>query len=193
LQAIADFLAKQWEAGLPLMLARAICAAALIELLVWLVSLRLRKALAPAVRRPDDRVAADLGRREAIIVGVPLLLSRAVFYTVGVLLILRIFGLHTSAEVLPVLLAVVAVALVACRGPLRDAVSGYLFVYDDTFAPGDQISCGDLSGTVLAQRLRTTTLQLADGREAAVRNADLHTVLNHSRSGAGAGSPQHVS
>lgn len=193
MQAIADLLAKQWQAGLPLMLARALCAAAVTELLVWLVSLRLRKALMPAVRRAAERGATDLERRTAVIVRLPLRLTRATLYTVGALLILRVFGLRTGAEVLPVLVLVVVTALVIARGPLRDAVRGYLFVYDDTFGPGDQVSCGDLSGIVLAQQLRTTTLQLPDGREAVVRNADLRTVVNHSRSGTGSGTPEHVS
>ncbi len=127
--------------------------------------------------------------------GWPLGLNRCILYTVGLLMILRIFRLQTHSEILPVLVLAVAVVLIALRGPLRDAVRGYVLAYDHAFAPGDHVSVADLSGIVRTFALRTTTLQLPDGRQAVVRNSDIRTVINHSRTaeGAGASTPEHVS
>lgn len=181
MQDFIDFVQGIWGGPLPGQLIRAILVAAVFELLVFLAGRAIRRALVGTLRRDAGREPAERIRRRRIVEGLPLAITRLVLYAIALLMILRIFGLPTGAEIIPVGAAVLTLGLVIFLGPLRDAARGYLIVYDDLYAPGDRVTIGELTGTVSELSLRSTHLRTGDGREHVIGNAQVTSVANLSR------------
>ena len=183
-QGLIQFIQRQWLSPLPVQLVRAILVAALFELLVYLTNRRIRAALEPALRRDTGREPSERIRRRRIVEALPLLVNRGLLYVVAFLMIFRIFGLKTGAEVLPILLAVVLVALVIFKDHLRDAARGYYIHYDYLYAPGERVTIGKLTGVVTEVSLRNTQVRTSDGQEMVIPNSQVRSVINHSRQAA---------
>src|ERR1039457_1738454 len=116
-----EYFVHVWLSTLPQQLMRAILVAILFELLLVLVRRYIQTRLRPILLRDAGDPPAIRVQRRRLLLSVPIFLSRAVMYIVAILIILRIFGLQTWAEVLAIALAVIVVALVAFWRPLRDA------------------------------------------------------------------------
>ena len=184
LSGFVRFFQQLWLSRLPLKLAYAICTAAVFELLVWLVASRIRRALRPALmrdRRPD--VSARTARARMLL-RPPIAAARAVLYAIALAIILRIFGFSIQPEVLPIAAIAIAAGLVAAWRPLADCIAGWLILYDHTVAPGEEVTIGDLRGTVEALTLRYIRLRLADGSLATIPCSAARTIINHSRAAA---------
>ena len=175
------FFRRIWLSALPTQLVRAICIAAVFELLVYLVNRWVRRRLHPALLRDVEDVPSARVRRRRTLLAVPTLLVRAVLYIVALLMILRIFGVRTSAEILPVVIAVLVLGLVAGRNALRDLVAGYLILYDHVYSEGDEVTLGQVKGRVAEITLRRTRLRTADGQQVIVPHSQVGSVINHSR------------
>jgi len=180
-QGFIDYVQRIWGGALPGQLIRAILIAAVFELLVFVLARMIRRALGAAMRRDAGRDPSERIRRRRILESIPLLIMRVALYAIAVLMILRIFGLPTGAELLPVIGAVVVIALVVFKRDLRDAARGYLITYDNLYAPGDRVSINDLTGVVTELSLRATHLRTGDGREVVIPNAQVTSVANLSR------------
>ncbi len=180
MQGFIEYVQGIWQGPLPGQLIRAILIAAVFELLVYLVNRYIRAKTAPALRRDVGREASERVRRRRIIQGVPMALNRILLYAIALLMILRIFGLQTHAELLPVLGVVVVVALIAGKGALRDCVHGWLIHWDSLYAPGDRVTIGDHRGVVTDMTLRYTTLRTRDGREIVIPNSRVEMISNES-------------
>jgi small conductance mechanosensitive channel len=159
----------------------AIAVALIIELLVWLLGKRLRKAFAPLLQRDMILDATERVKRRRVILGLPLLLMRGVLYTIALLVILRYLGFNTATELVPLLITLVAVSAVVFWQVLRDAAGGYFIMYDDLYATGDRVTIGQQVGTVMDVGLRYTRLRGADGREIMIANGGVREVVNHTR------------
>ena len=85
---------------------------------------------------------------------------------------------------LPILLAVVLVALVIFKDHLRDAARGYYIHYDYLYAPGERVTIGKLTGVVTEVSLRNTQVRTSDGQEMVIPNSQVRSVINHSRQAA---------
>lgn len=181
MQDFIEYVQGVWGGPLPGQLIRAILVAAVFELLVFLVGRAIRRALRGTLRLDAGHDPSERIRRRRIVEGIPLLINRAILYAIALLMILRIFGLPTGAEVLPVLGAVVVVALVAFKGALRDAARGYMIFYDALYAPGDRVIIGNFTGIVTELSLRTTHLRVGEGREVVIPNSHVLEVTNLSR------------
>ncbi len=177
------FFRRIWLSGLPTQLVRAICVAAVFELLIYLIDRWLRRRLQPVLVRDAEAPPSARVRRRRILIGAPTLLVRAVLYIVALLMILRIFGLRTSAEIIPIAFALVVLGLVAARNALRDSVAGYLILYDHVYSEGDEVTLDEVEGKVEEITLRRTRLRTADGQQVAVPNSQVGTVITHSRAG----------
>ncbi len=181
MQGFISYVQGVWAGALPGQLIRAILVAAIFELLAFVVGRAIRRSLRGALRSDAGREPTERIRRRRIVEGIPLGLARAVLYLVALLMILRIFGLQTGAEIIPVLAALLVVALVVFRDALRDAARGYMIAYDALYAPGDRVTIGELTGIVTEVSLRTTRLRTGEGREVAIPNARVGQVTNLSR------------
>jgi len=185
-QGFIEYMQGVWGGPLPGQLIRAILVAAVFELLAFLAGRAIHRALSAGLRRDAGREPSERIRRRRVVEGIPLALCRVLLYAIALLMILRIFGLPTGAEVLPVLGATLLVALVLFKGPLRDCAHGYLICYDNLYAPGDRVTIGDLTGTVTELSLRATRLRTGDGREVVIPNSAVTRVTNLSRAEAAA-------
>jgi small-conductance mechanosensitive channel len=179
-QTFFSYVYRLWAGNLPLQLIRAVLVAALFEALVYLINARLRRALAPALAR--DVGAENLQRleRRRIVLGVPLMLTRVILYTVALAIILRIFRFNSQMDLYPLGLGLLVLVALGLRQPLRDAVAGYLLHYDYLFAVGDEVQIGAYSGTVSAITLRNTKLRTRDGEEIVVPNSEIRGLVNQS-------------
>lgn len=165
------YVRRLWLSALPAQLVRSVLIAALFELAVYVISGRVRKALAPALARDHAADPAHRLERRRIVLGVPLMLVRAVLNVTALLLILRVFRFNSSLDLYPVALGLLVIGVVACRSVLRDAVAGYFIHYDYLFGPGDEITVGEASGVVTELTMRHTRLRDRSGREVTIRNS----------------------
>lgn len=185
MQGFIEFVQGIWGGPLPGQLIRAILVAAVFELLVFFAGRAIRRALMGVLRRDSGREPAERIRRRRIVEGLPLAATRLVLYAVALLMILRIFGLPTHAEIIPVAGALLVLGLVIFLGPLRDAARGYMIFYDDLYTPGDRVTISELTGIVTELSLRNTHLRTGDGREQVIPNAQVTVVANLSRGAGG--------
>lgn len=175
------YIQRLWGSTLPNRLMWAIAVALIFELLVWLLSKRLRRSLGRVLQRDAHLDATERVRRRQVILGLPLLLLRALLYSLGLLIVLRYLGFDTRTELIPVGLALLGLAVLAGYNSLRDTVAGYFLMFDDLYAVGDRVTIGEHSGQVLAVGLRQTRLRGPDGREAYLANRTITAVVNHTR------------
>jgi small conductance mechanosensitive channel len=180
-QGFFEYVREVWLGSLPLKLAYAILAAGAFELVYLLTSRMIRRAVQPVLRQDASREPAERVRRRRIVLGLPLAVNRALWYTIALLMILRIFGLAIERELLPVLLFVGIATLVIAKRPLRDCVSGWLINWEYLYAPGDRVTIGEHRGTVSDLTLRSTTLRTRDGRELVIPNSRVEFVSNDAR------------
>ncbi|MBU0608260.1 MAG: mechanosensitive ion channel family protein [Armatimonadetes bacterium] len=185
LEHITDYANQIWHSTLVNRIEWAIAIGVVTELLVWLLSRRLRRAFAPVLQRDLVLDATERVRRRRIILGLPLLLLRVVLYGLALALVLRYLGLNPAAELVPLTIGVLAVGAIAGWRTLQDAVAGYFIAYDNLFAVGDRVTIGDLTGTVMEAGLRFTRLRAADSRELVIANHTITQVVNHTRVGEG--------
>ncbi|MFW5866203.1 MAG: mechanosensitive ion channel family protein [Armatimonadota bacterium] len=181
MQGFFEYVRDVWLSPLPLKLAYAILAAGVFELVYLLTSRAIRRAIAPALRQDAAREPAERVRRRRIVLGLPLAVNRALWYTIALLMILRIFGLAIERELLPVLAFAAVATLVLARDPLRDCVSGWLINCENLYVPGDRVTIGEHRGTVSDLSLRSTTLRTRDARELVIPNRHVEFVSNDSR------------
>jgi small-conductance mechanosensitive channel len=181
LAAIQDVFHRVVTSGYMTQLARAICIAAVGELVLLLLNSRIRASLQAVLAKAAGEDATGRVRRRRIVLGIPLLLARTIVFTLVLLMIARMVGFRANFELYPVATVVLALILVGCRNVLRDAVRGYYLMYDHLYAPGDEIRIGELTGVVQDLGLRNTTMLTRDGREIVVPNGDIRIVTNLSR------------
>jgi small conductance mechanosensitive channel len=184
MESFGEFFHRLWLSRLPVQLVYAICTAAIFEALVWLINNYIRKALRPALHRDKGNEPAMRAARMKLLLRPPMLVVRTILYVVAIAIILRLFGLPLRMEVLPILGVVAGAALLACWPLMHDCVRGYVLVYQHAFAVGDEISVGELRGTVVAITLPHTFLRTSDGQEIIIANGRITQLINHSRGAA---------
>ncbi|MEN6305840.1 MAG: mechanosensitive ion channel domain-containing protein [Armatimonadia bacterium] len=162
-------------------LAWAVAIALVFEVLIRLSAWRLRKAFAPILQRDVYLDATERVKRRKIVLGLPLLMVRSILFCVAIIIIVRYLGFNTQAELIPLLVALLAVTTLIFWRPLKDAAAGYYIMYDNLYAPGERISVGEYSGTVVEVGLRHTRLRTPDGREITLANSEITQVTNHTR------------
>ena len=175
------YVQRVWMGELPQELMRAILVAVVFEGLVYLVRQWILRRLRPVLLRDAGAPAPVRVQRRRMLLAVPLALSRGVLYVIALLMILRIFRLQTSAELLPVGLAGVAAALVIFWRPLRDMAHGYLLLYDHLYTRGDRVTLAGREGTVQEIQLRWTQLLADDGTPISIPHSQIGEVVNLSR------------
>ncbi|MDB9540581.1 mechanosensitive ion channel family protein [Anabaenopsis arnoldii] len=122
-----------------------------------------------ASRRMELRVSTFSGVTKSIITGI--------WLVVGILLSLLSLGI----DIVPLLagagLIGVAVSL-ASQSLIKDAINGFLIIFEDQYALGDVIAVGDVGGLVENLNLRVTQLRDAEGRLITIPNSEIKVVAN---------------
>ena len=176
-----EYVLRVWLGPLPRELAVAILGGMLFQALVWLSKWWLQRRLRPVLLRDASDPPAARVQRRRLLLAVPTWLAAAVLYVLAILIILRVLGMRTAAELLPLGLALAVVGLVAFWRPLRDAAQGYLLLYDHLYTRGERVRLGEQEGTVVEMALRWTRLQREDGVQVTVPHSRVGEVVNLSR------------
>jgi len=177
-QGFLEYVRNVWLSPLPLKLVYGAFIAGAFELIYVMTGRMIRRALAPALRADATRDPSDRVRRRRFVLGPPLALNRWLWYSIALLMILRVFGLPISAELLPMLAIAIAVTLVIGKNLFRDLLAGWLITYEDRYSPGDRVAIGEDRGVVTEMTLRTTTIRTHGGREIVFRNSQVQLFSN---------------
>lgn len=164
--------------NLPAFLTRlAIAAAALIVLLLLLKLIRFligKAALRRKQRSPETAQRTETYR--SIVSSVVSFIGW--FIIVGV--VLGIFGLDITQILAAAGVVGIAVAFGA-QTLVKDLLSGLFIWTEGSLVVGDVVNVNDLSGTVEAMSLRTTTIRNFNGNVFIIPNGDIRAIINMSR------------
>lgn len=164
-----DFESVDWQS----ILSNALMTLAII-ILCWLVT----KVLKRSIRKANQRI------RNFDDLLVPVLSNIATFlvYSVGVVVILDIFGVNTNSLIALLGAAGIAVGL-ALKDTLQNFAAGIMLLILRPFKTGDFIECGSLAGTVKEVNVFTSVLETPDGLYIFAPNGSLWggPVKNYSR------------
>lgn len=95
----------------------------------------------------------------------------------GLLTALILFGVDVFTLVAGLGLVGVAVSL-ASQSLIKDAINGFLIIFEDQFGVGDLIKVGAFSGIVENMTLRITQIRSADGQLITIPNSEIKTIAN---------------
>lgn len=157
-----------------------ICIAIAFEGIAWWAARKIEKSVTPFITADAERDAAWRIRRRTLLRHTPKFFSRALLYTLAVILIFDVFGV----PVLPLSLAVGAVLLLfgsALLPIMRDFGQGYALLAEDALAPGDAVDIDGHQGVVEKFTLRGVQLRDKDGRAHLLSNRDISNVIVYRR------------
>ena len=154
---------------------------ALIESVAVLIgSLLAMKALNVAVRRivvaPKDDISAA-GQRARTLAGILISTGRYVIFLVALLMILASFKINIA----PILAGVGFVGLAVgfgAQNAVRDLISGFFILFENSFSIGDWVRISAIEGTVEQMGLRSTSIRSYDGTLNIIPNGSITTVSN---------------
>ena len=143
----------------------------------WIVPpLVQRSVLAWAEMRSGGEMSE---RRHNTIARLMLYLTRAAIFSTAALVVLSLFV--DSAGLFTFLGLFTAAMGFSLRQTIGDYISGFIFLFEDLFAIGDDVEVGGERGTVEDVSLRTTLLRAPSGETRVVPNGDIRTVHNYTR------------
>ena len=102
-----------------------------------------------------------------------------IWLIIGILVAFRINGVNLA----PILAGAGIFGLgfsLASQNLIKDAINGFIIIWDDRYAVGDIVDIGDVSGLVENINLRITQLRDAEGRLITVPNSAVDIVANRS-------------
>ena len=153
-----------------------ICIAIAFEIIALFAAYRIDKWTSSFLNADTGREANWRVKRRAILRGTPKMLSRAVCYTIAIILVFDVFGV----PVLPLSLAVGSVLAFCGAGMLllgRDAAQGYALLAEDALAVGDLVHVNGHEGVVEKFTLRALVIRDKEGRAHILSNRDVQTVV----------------
>jgi len=106
-------------------------------------------------------------------------LVTVVWLIIGILLAFRVNGVNLS----PILAGAGIFGLglsLASQNLIKDAINGFIIIWDDRYGVGDIVDIGEVSGLVENINLRITQLRDAEGRLITVPNSAVDIVANRS-------------
>jgi small-conductance mechanosensitive channel len=118
-------------------------------------------------------------RRQNTIARLMLTLTRAAIIAITTVAVLSLFV--NSAGLFAFLGLFTAAMGFSLRQSISDYISGFIFLFEDLYAIGDEVQLAGERGTVEDLSLRTTTLRAPTGDMRVVPHADIRTVYNYAR------------
>ena len=103
-----------------------------------------------------------------------------IMYFVIVAIVLRIFGVDVRSIFTAVGVVGIAISFGA-QTLVKDIISGLFLWGEGNLTVGDLVTINDLSGTVEAMTIRTTTIRNWNGNIFVIPNGDIRTITNMSR------------
>ena len=135
----------------------------------------------PAIKRPS--VDFKINQRGKLRINTTTRILRSVvtiiWLIIGILVAFQINGVNLG----PILAGAGIFGLglsLASQNLIKDAINGFIIIWDDRYAVGDIVDIGDVSGLVENINLRITQLRDAEGRLITVPNSAVDIVANRS-------------
>jgi moderate conductance mechanosensitive channel len=134
------------------------------------------------VGTPSSLTVVDprLARRTSTLTAVSRAVVSTLVWTVGILLVVGVFGIDLGPLLAGVGIAGIAVGLGA-QSLVRDCIAGFFVIMEDQFGVGDEVDLGQAVGTVETITLRCTTVRGVDGTLWSVPNGSILRVGNQSK------------
>lgn len=149
-----------------------ICIALAFEAIAWWAARRLENLVSPLITADAERESTWRLKRRTLIRQTPKLFSRALLYTLAIILIFEVFGVPVLALSISIG-AVIALFGAAALPILRDLTQGYTLFAEDALAPGDAVEINGVQGIVEKFTLRGIALRDKDGRAHLFSNRDV--------------------
>ena len=102
-----------------------------------------------------------------------------IWLMIGILVAFRVNGVNLAPILAGAGIFGLGISL-ASQNLIKDAINGFIIIWDDRYAVGDIVDIGDVSGLVENINLRITQLRDAEGRLITVPNSAVDIVANRS-------------
>lgn len=165
--------------NLPSFLTRLAIAAAVLIVLVLLVRL-IRLLIRKCVRRRGSRITPEAVRRTDTSRAIVASVVSYIGYFIAVGVFLGILGLDITQILAAAGVVGIAVAFGA-QTMFKDLLAGIFIWIERSITIGDVVTINDLSGTVEAISIRTTTIRNFNGNVYIIPNGDIRAITNMSR------------
>ena len=160
---------------------RILAVALITYILIRLTYFSIAKLSKPALKRQSVDFQANQRSKLRIDTTSRILRSvlTVVWLAIGILLAFRVNGVNLA----PILAGAGIFGLglsLASQNLIKDAINGFIIIWDDRYAVGDIVDIGNVSGLVENINLRITQLRDAEGRLITVPNSAVDIVANRS-------------
>lgn len=149
--------------------------AIIFEFSAWWLGRRIEALTAPMIPNDSGREPGWRTRRRTTLRQTPKMISRALCYTAGLLLIFNVF----NVPVLPLSIGLGAIVLLcgaAILPLLRDMTQGYALLADDLVAPGDVVEINGHRGAIEKWSLRGLWIKDEAGRIHCLSNRNVQDI-----------------
>lgn len=102
------------------------------------------------------------------------------YYFIGILITLDIFGINTSSILATAGIGGLAISFGA-QSLIKDIITGFFILFEDQFSVGDYVQIGEFSGVVEELGLRVTKLRDFSGELHIIPNSSISVVTNKTR------------
>lgn len=150
-------------------------------ILIRLTYFSIAKLSKPAIKRQS--IDLQVNQRSKLRIDTTTRILRSVvtvvWLIIGTLVAFRVNGVNLA----PILAGAGIFGLglsLASQNLIKDAINGFIIIWDDRYAIGDIVDIGDVSGLVENINLRITQLRDAEGRLITVPNSAVDIVANRS-------------
>ena len=103
-----------------------------------------------------------------------------IFYFIGIVMILDIFGINTASILATAGIGGLAIGFGA-QSLVKDIITGFFILFEDQFSVGDYIKLGEFEGIVEELGVRITKLRDFSGELHIIPNSNIGVVTNRTR------------
>ncbi|HHV71825.1 MAG TPA: mechanosensitive ion channel family protein [Clostridia bacterium] len=107
-------------------------------------------------------------------------LVRYVFYFIGIIMVLQVFGVKTDSLLAGAGILGLAFSFGA-QNLVQDVITGFFLIFEDQFSVGEYVKIADVSGIVEETGLRVTKIRDFGGELHIIPNGLIKQVTNYSR------------
>lgn len=161
---------------LDILLSKKVLGPIIIILVLWLIYLFVKKTIKKILQNKSNVV--EMKRRKTL-ASLFCNLLKYFLLLVGLLMILNIYGINTSAIVTS-LGAASIVAGLAFQDILKDLLSGISIILENQYGIGDTVTLNGNKGEVIALGIKTTKIRTVNGEIIFIANRNIDQVINHS-------------
>jgi small-conductance mechanosensitive channel len=146
----------------------------------WAINFLARKIRILKEKHLEQHPESNLARRAGTFESGIILVARIVLYSVILLMVLDLFQVETG----PLLTGLGITGLVVGLGTqqiIRNLMAGLLFMVEDPFDIGDEITIKKCRGKVVKITLSSVVLQGEEGEMIYFPNGDIKEIINHTQ------------